>query len=141
MACAKFATRFAPVSKCFATKCAGLGHNLRLTFIRGGAHAALSRDRYAILTIRNLTRQARRFIERSIMSVIAVKRTVIKRTPNKTSATRRSFRELTRSYFASEKSWEFVIEALFFAIIVAISAWPIFAAADALNEFLQHTAS
>lgn len=73
------------------------------------------------------------------MSVITVKRTVIRRTPNKISTTRRSFRELTRSYFASEKSWEFVIEALFFAIIVAISAWPIFAIADALNEFLQRT--
>ena len=75
------------------------------------------------------------------MSVIAVKRTVIRRMPNKISTTRRSFRELTRSYFASETSWEFAIEALFFAIIVAISAWPIFAAADALNEFLQHTGS
>jgi hypothetical protein len=28
-----------------------------------------------------------------------------------------------------------------FAIIVAISAWPVFAAADALNQFLQRTAS
>jgi hypothetical protein len=73
------------------------------------------------------------------MSMIAVKRTVMRRMPNKISTTRRSFRELTRSYFASEKSWEFAIEALFFAIIVAISAWPIFAAADALNEFLRHT--
>ena len=78
------------------------------------------------------------------MSVITVKRTVIRprrRSGNKISTTRRSFRELTRSYFASEKSWEFAIEALFFAIIMAISAWPIFAAADALNQFLQHTAS
>ena len=75
------------------------------------------------------------------MSVIAVKRTVIRRMPNKISTTRRSFRELTRSYFASETSWEFAIEALFFAIIVAISAWPIFAAADALNELLRHTGS
>jgi hypothetical protein len=75
------------------------------------------------------------------MSVITAKRTVMRRMPNKISTTRRSFRELSRSYFASEKSWEFAIEALFFAIIVAISAWPIFAAADALNEFLQHTGS
>ena len=75
------------------------------------------------------------------MNVITVKRTVIRRTPNKISATRRSFRELTRSYFANEKSWEFAIEAVFFAILVAISAWPIFAAADALNEFLQRTGS
>jgi len=28
-----------------------------------------------------------------------------------------------------------------FAMIAAISAWPICAAADALNKFLQHTAS
>ena len=53
----------------------------------------------------------------------------------------RSFRGLTRSYFASEKSWEFSVEALLFAIIAAISAWPIFAAADALNQFFQRTAS
>ena len=37
---------------------------------------------------------------------------------------------------ANEKSWEFVIEALLFAIIVAISALPIFAAGDALHQFL-----
>ena len=59
--------------------------------------------------------------------------------PNKRSAMGRSFRELTRGYFASEKTWEFVIEALLFAIMVAASAWPIIAAADALNEFLQRT--
>jgi hypothetical protein len=75
------------------------------------------------------------------MSVITVKRTVMRRTPNRIAATRRSFRESTRSYFASEKSWEFAIEAVFFAILVAISAWPIFAAVGALNEFLQRTGS
>jgi hypothetical protein len=32
---------------------------------------------------------------------------------------------------------EFAIEALFFGIIVAISAWPILEAAGALHEFLQ----
>jgi len=47
----------------------------------------------------------------------------------------RSFRQLSQSYFASEKSWEFVIEALLFAIIVAISALPIFAVGDALHQF------
>ena len=75
------------------------------------------------------------------MSVITVKRTVIRRTANKGPTVHQSFRELTQSYFASEKTWEFVIEALLFAIMVAISAWPIFAAADALNEFLQRTPS
>ena len=49
----------------------------------------------------------------------------------------RSFHELTRAYFARENSLEFVIEALFFAIIVAISVWPILAAAGALHEFFQ----
>jgi hypothetical protein len=78
------------------------------------------------------------------MNVITVKRTVIRRrrpSENKKSIIHRSLRELTRSYFASEKSLEFVIEALLFAIIMAISAWPIFAAADALNEFLQRAPS
>jgi hypothetical protein len=70
------------------------------------------------------------------MSVITVKRTVIRLMPNKRSAMRRSFRELTRGYFASERTWEFVIEALLFAIMMAVSAWPIIAAADALNKFL-----
>ena len=72
------------------------------------------------------------------MNVITVRRT-LKRTTNQTWSTRRSFRELTRSYFASEKGWEFVMEVLLFAIIVAISAWPIVAAAGALSEFLQRT--
>jgi hypothetical protein len=88
-----------------------------------------------------MTRHARRLIERPTMSVITVKRTVIRQRPNKRSTTRRSFRELTRSYFASQKSWEFVIEAVLFGIMLAISAWPIFTAADALNEFLQRTPS
>ena len=32
---------------------------------------------------------------------------------------------------------EFLVEALFFEIIAAISAWPILAAAGALHEFFQ----
>jgi hypothetical protein len=102
---------------------------------------ALSLDRHALLTIRNLIWRASRFIQGSPMSVITVKRTVIRQRPNKRPATRRSFRELSRSYFASEKSLEFVIEALLFAAMMAISAWPIIAAIDALNEFLQRTPS
>jgi hypothetical protein len=47
-------------------------------------------------------------------------------------------RDLTRSYSSSEGSLEFAIEALFFAIIVAISVWPVLAAATALSEFLQN---
>jgi hypothetical protein len=67
----------------------------------------------------------------------SVKRIVVNRRSKKTSTTRRSFRELARSYFARESSLEFALEALFFAIIVAISAWPILAAAGALHEFFQ----
>ena len=88
-----------------------------------------------------MTQRARRFIERSTMSVITVKRTVSKQIPKKASTTRRSFRELSRNYFANENSLEFVIEALLFAIIIAISAWPILAAAGALNELLQRAPS
>jgi hypothetical protein len=75
------------------------------------------------------------------MSVITVKRTVIRRTPYRRSLVLRSFRGLTRSYFGSEKSWEFAVEGLLFAIIAAISVWPIIAAIDALSEFLQRTPS
>jgi hypothetical protein len=70
------------------------------------------------------------------MNVITVRRTVF-RSANKGSRKRRSFHELTRAYFARENSLEFVVEALFFAIIVAISAWPILVAAGALHEFFR----
>jgi hypothetical protein len=65
------------------------------------------------------------------MTAITVKRTIVRR------RTPRSLRELARSYLAGERTVEFTIEALLFAIIVAISAWPIFDAVDALNQFLQ----
>jgi hypothetical protein len=56
-----------------------------------------------------------------------------------TSRSLRSFRDLTRSYFAREKSCQFALEVLLFAILTAISAWSILDAADALHEFLQRT--
>ena len=73
------------------------------------------------------------------MTAITVKRTITKRTRAQRSGmqTRRSFRELARSYLVREKALEFAMEALFFAIIVAISAWPVLSAANALSEFLQ----
>ena len=87
------------------------------------------------LQFRRMTSRARPFIEHPIMSVITVKSPFRKRTPDtmvnmtdgrqyRRSLLLRSFRQLSRSYFASEKSWEFVIEALLFAIIVTISALP-----------------
>jgi hypothetical protein len=75
------------------------------------------------------------------MTAITVKRTIVRRRRGQRSATRRSFRELARSYCAGERTVEFIIEALLFAIIVAISAWPLFDAVDALNQFLQSAPS
>jgi hypothetical protein len=71
------------------------------------------------------------------MTVLTVKRTIVRRTDKQRSATRGSLREVVRSYLAGERRAEFTIEALLFAIIVAISAWPIFQAVEALNQFLQ----
>jgi len=40
---------------------------------------------------------------------------------------------LTRDYLAHETRWQFAVEALLFATLLAISVWPIFAAADAVS--------
>jgi len=64
------------------------------------------------------------------MNVITVKRIRIRRAANETSTRRRSFRELTRRYFANEGSWDNAIEVLFFAIIVAISTWQMWVAVE-----------
>ena len=71
------------------------------------------------------------------MTAITVKRTIVRGTRAKSSETRQSLRELSRSYLTGERTVVFTIEALLFAIIVAISAWPVLAAANALSEFLQ----
>ena len=71
------------------------------------------------------------------MTAITVKRNILRRSPAKRSAARRSFRELARSYLAGENAVEFAIEALFFAIIVATSAWPVITAVGALDEFFR----
>jgi hypothetical protein len=74
------------------------------------------------------------------MTAITVKRTKIRQTLVQPSKTRPTFRQLTRRYLAVERTMEFAIEVLLFGIIVAISAWPILAAAGALHEFLQQVA-
>jgi hypothetical protein len=95
--------------------------------------------RDSLLTIRNLTLRRCWFIKPAAMTAITVKRTIIRRRHTQNSAARRSFRELARYYFLRERNLEFAIEALFFAIIAAISVWPVVAAATALSEFLQNT--
>ena len=93
--------------------------------------------RHAILTIRNLT--ARELPLRSIMRVIRIKRTVPK---GKTASThRRTIGQFARNFFAMENHLEFAIEALLFGALLAISAWPIVAAASAINEYLEKAAS
>ena len=93
--------------------------------------------RRRVLTIRNVTRRAFGLTKHPVMTTITVKRTVNRQTRGQTPAMKRlSFRDLTRSYLVREKALEFAMEALFFAIIVAISAWPVLAAANAVGEFL-----
>jgi hypothetical protein len=70
------------------------------------------------------------------MTALIVKRTIIRQTRAQRVATRQSLREFSRSYLVRERTVEFNIEALLFAIIVAISAWPIMAVASALSEFV-----
>ena len=83
----------------------------------------------------------RRTVLHGLPGEASVKRIVINGTSKKSSTIRRSFRELARTYFAREHRLEFAAEALFFVIIVAISVWPILAAAGALHEFFQRAVS
>jgi len=66
------------------------------------------------------------------MRVIKITRTSSK---NNKTRNRRSIR-FARDFFATENQFEFAIEALAFGTLLAISAWPIVAAADAINRFL-----
>ena len=66
------------------------------------------------------------------MRVIKIKRIIRKEI--QTSTGRRSIRQFAREFFACENHWEFAIEALIFGALMAISAWPIVAAADAINK-------
>jgi hypothetical protein len=60
----------------------------------------------------------------------------IQRTIRTQSRNRRSIRQIALDFFAKENHLEFAIEALVFGALLAISAWPIVAAADAINRFL-----
>jgi hypothetical protein len=73
------------------------------------------------------------------MSIITIKRTVARR-QLKGSTDCHPIGDLARRFFAHESNFEFMLEALLFTVLLAISAWPIAAAALALNEFLQRSA-
>ena len=45
-----------------------------------------------------------------------------------------SFRDLSRNFLGAESTRSYAIEASLFAIIVAISAWPIFTMAQAMGQ-------
>ena len=70
------------------------------------------------------------------MSVITIKRTISKPRATTESTGRRSFRELTGNFLTGENHWAFAIEALLLGALLAISAWPIVAAAGAINGLL-----
>jgi hypothetical protein len=70
-----------------------------------------------------------------------INRTVFKRERAKTSTSRRSIRKFAQDFFATENHLEFAIEALLFGALLAISAWPIVAAAGAIAGLLQSGAS
>jgi hypothetical protein len=70
------------------------------------------------------------------MRAIKIKRDVFKRERAKASTRRRSIRQFARNFFATENHLEFAIEALIFGALLAISAWPIVAAAGAISQLL-----
>jgi hypothetical protein len=72
------------------------------------------------------------------MNVITIKRT-IRRNRKEKSNTRRSFWKLSRDYFTRENSQHFIIEAVLFAILTAISAWPLAVAVDVLRQLLERS--
>jgi hypothetical protein len=70
------------------------------------------------------------------MRVIKIQRTISKNTTPLRSTSCRSIRQFARDFFDKENHLEFAIEALVFGVLLAISSWPILAAADAINRFL-----
>jgi len=70
------------------------------------------------------------------MHLIKIQRSIGKGNKGTSSTSRRSIRRFARDFFAKENHIEFAIEALFFGVLVAVSAWPIAAAAGAINRLL-----
>ena len=70
------------------------------------------------------------------MRVIRIRRTIVKERKVLGQGNGRSLRKLIQDFFASENHIEFAIEALFFGTLLAISTWPIVAAAFAISQLL-----
>jgi len=63
------------------------------------------------------------------MRVIKIRRIIKSQSRN-----RRPFRNFARDFLANENIIEFAMEAAAFGALLAISAWPILAVADAINR-------
>jgi hypothetical protein len=70
------------------------------------------------------------------MRVIKIQRSIRKRNNSNSPDAQRSTPRFGRDLFAKENQIEFALEALLFGVLVAISAWPIVAAAGAINRML-----
>ncbi len=70
------------------------------------------------------------------MRVIKIQRTIGKYKKVTRSTARRSLGQFARVFFAGENQIDFAIEALLFGALLAISAWPIVAAAGAIGQLL-----
>ena len=69
------------------------------------------------------------------MCIITIKRTV--RKTKETGTTKgRLVLQFARDFFAGENHMQFAIEALLFGSLLALSAWPIIAAAGAIGQVL-----
>ena len=69
------------------------------------------------------------------MCIITIKRTV--RKTKETGTTKgRLVLQFARDFFAGENHMQFAIEALLFGALLALSAWPIIAAAGAIGQVL-----
>jgi len=70
------------------------------------------------------------------MRVIKIQRTIGKDKKVTRSTADRSLGQFARDFFATENHLEFAVEALIFGALLAISAWPLLAAADAISGLL-----
>ena len=102
--------------------------------VTNNAIGDLSPVRHGVLTIRNLTPERRHLP--FVMSLITITRTLRKRSVERRYLLLRSFRGITRSYFAREKTIEFVIELLLFLGIAGVSIWPILLVVGAIRALL-----
>jgi hypothetical protein len=69
------------------------------------------------------------------MCIITIKRTV-RKTKELGTTRGRLVLQFARDFFAGENHVQFAIEALLFAALLALCAWPIIAAVDAISQAL-----